>query len=142
MFEHPLCSKDFYYPSSGKEFHSKHYERCIQRYGIDEPVVDKTFHLVSKGIGDGYLTDEKVAYHNKGIEDVFNDNLFNMKKISIINKNCTYVDKNGFKKALPKYYREKIFGHALQHQISDFIQQEQTKVFSTTLDTMRAQFPD
>lgn len=60
MFEHPLCSRDFFYfyrkASSLRdvycsEYHSKHYEKCIQWFGIDAPIVDPTFHLVSKGLG-------------------------------------------------------------------------------------------
>lgn len=62
FYEHPLCSKDFFYykPLSVNnslnirpftEYHSKHYERCIEIFGIDAPIVDPTFHLVSKGLG-------------------------------------------------------------------------------------------
>lgn len=61
FYEHPLCSKDFFYPKAIKkddvdirpftEYHSKHYERCIELFGMDEPIVDPTFHLVSKGLG-------------------------------------------------------------------------------------------
>lgn len=59
-FEHPLCSKDFFYfyrkARSYKdvicsEYHSKHYEKCIQWFGIDAPIVDPTFKLISKGLG-------------------------------------------------------------------------------------------
>lgn len=54
FFEHPLCSKDFYYGCDGegvKEYHSKHYERCLELFGIDSAFVDPTFHLFSKGLG-------------------------------------------------------------------------------------------
>lgn len=54
MFEHPLCSRDFYYGASEegiKEYHSKRYERCIDLFGIDTAFVDPTFHLFSKGLG-------------------------------------------------------------------------------------------
>lgn len=61
FYEHPLCSKDFFYPKPTKiddveirpftEYHSKHYERCLELFGMDEPIVDPTFHLVSKGLG-------------------------------------------------------------------------------------------
>lgn len=59
-FEHPLCSKDFFYfyrkADSYKrvlcsEYHSKHYEKCIQWFGVDKPIVDPTFKLISKGLG-------------------------------------------------------------------------------------------
>lgn len=77
FYEHPLCSKDFFYHKSTKiddvelrpftEYHSKHYERCIEIFGIDAPIVDPTFHLVSKGLGVQWVTD-----HSYLVED-FND---------------------------------------------------------------------
>lgn len=79
FFEHPLCARDFFYSrkpletdceslnelSNLKEFseyHSKHYERCIEIFGMDEPIVDPTFHLISKGMGSTYLTPERINY--------------------------------------------------------------------------------
>lgn len=62
MYEHPLCSKDFFYThkdGSISEYHSKHYERCLELFGMDEPIVDRTFHLVSKGLGIGYVDRNK-----------------------------------------------------------------------------------
>lgn len=59
-FEHPLCAKDFFYfyrqardykEVICSEYHSKHYEKCIQWFGIDAPIVDPTFKLISKGLG-------------------------------------------------------------------------------------------
>lgn len=59
-YEHPLCCKDFFYfrhPARNlkdvrcSEYHSSRYEKCIQWFGIDAPIVDPTFHLVSKGLG-------------------------------------------------------------------------------------------
>lgn len=70
FFEHPLCSRDFFYSkalqgSDGmqilpfSEYHSKHYERCIELFGIDAPIVDKTFKLISKGFGSKWIDDNK-----------------------------------------------------------------------------------
>ena len=70
FFEHPLCSKDFFYSRALKtadgvevlpftEYHSKHYERCIEIFGIDEPIVDPTFKLISKGLGSGWIDKNK-----------------------------------------------------------------------------------
>lgn len=59
MYEHPLCAKDFFYMHKDgrfNEFHSKHYDRCIEIFGIDEPIVDPTFHLISQGMGLEYVT--------------------------------------------------------------------------------------
>lgn len=72
FFEHPLCARNFFYthgrPVSGDsvdeqlmrerfftEYHSKHYERCIEIFGIDAPIVDPTFHLVSQGLGVSFV---------------------------------------------------------------------------------------
>jgi len=74
FYEHPLCSKDFFYykPTSiddvnirpYTEYHSKHYERCMEIFGIDAPIVDPTFHLVSKGLGVSWVAD-----HTSLVED-------------------------------------------------------------------------
>lgn len=84
FYEHPLCSKDFFYPKAIKkddvdirpftEYHSKHYERCIELFGMDEPIVDPTFHLVSKGLGvdwvdsHSYLVDDFKDIDFKDVE--------------------------------------------------------------------------
>lgn len=65
MYEHPLCSKDFFYTHADgtfTEYHSKDYERCIEIFGINEPIVDPTFHLVSKGLGVSYVHQNKERF--------------------------------------------------------------------------------
>lgn len=72
FYEHPLCSKDFFYPKPKiidgvkvrpfTEYHSKHYERCIELFGIDEAIVDPTFHLCSKGLGVSWVEDNKERF--------------------------------------------------------------------------------
>lgn len=69
FYEHPLCSKDFFYHKATTvddttlrpftEYHSKHYERCMEIFGIDAPIVDPTFHLVSKGLGVDWVEDHQ-----------------------------------------------------------------------------------
>lgn len=81
FFEHPLCAKNFFYPNVKRddegniirpftEYHSKHYERCISLFGIDEPIVDPTFHLVSKGFGAGWIesNEERMVQDFKDID--------------------------------------------------------------------------
>lgn len=77
-FEHPLCAKDFFYfyrrATSYKdvicsEYHSKHYEKCIQWFGIDAPIVDPTFHLISKGLGKDWC--KKDIPRCKEFEDLY-----------------------------------------------------------------------
>lgn len=75
FFEHPLCSRDFFYSRAMKasdgvevlpfsEYHSKHYERCLELFGIDAPIVDKSFKLISKGLGSKWIDD-----HSKLFDD-------------------------------------------------------------------------
>lgn len=67
FFEHPLCSKDFFYmkphAEEGErpftEYHSKHYERCIEIFNVDAPIVDRPFKLISKGLGIDWVEDHK-----------------------------------------------------------------------------------
>lgn len=62
-YEHPYCTRDFFY-SSGKEYHSDHYENCVKDFCVDMPLVRPTFHLISKGIGVSYC-------FNREIQDYF-----------------------------------------------------------------------
>lgn len=64
VFEHPLCCRDFFYFYRRQtdyktlvcsEFHSKRYEKCIEWFGIDAPLVDPTFHMVSKSLGKHFI---------------------------------------------------------------------------------------
>lgn len=69
FYEHPLCSKDFFYYKPTvvgdttlrpfTEYHSKNYERCMEIFGINAPIVDPTFHLVSKGLGVDWVEDHQ-----------------------------------------------------------------------------------
>lgn len=62
-FEHPYCSKDFFYgvgTDKFSEYHSKDYEACIRDFGVNVPLVAPTFHLVSKGLGACYAFQSEV----------------------------------------------------------------------------------
>lgn len=59
MYEHPYCSRDFFYPS-GLEYHSKDYEYSIKDFGVNAPLVSRTFHLISKGLGVGYCFNSEI----------------------------------------------------------------------------------
>ena len=84
VYEHPFCSKDFFYWKHNQssivedvldydgnvrfqitEYHSKHYERCMQYFGVDEPLVDPSFTLMSKGVGSGFLDDREQQEYRK-----------------------------------------------------------------------------
>lgn len=92
VFEHPLCCKDFFYfyrritdyqEVVCNEYHSKSYEKCFEWFGIDAPIVDKTFHLFSKGLGISYCKDEaNLKYLRcREFEDITRENF-----------GCNYID--------------------------------------------------
>lgn len=58
-WENPWCQKDFYYPESKKMYVSKHFDRVKDKFGVDMPLADPTFHLVSKHFGENYVTTHK-----------------------------------------------------------------------------------
>lgn len=104
-FEHPLCAKNFFYrhaDGTTSEYHSKHYERCLQFYGIDAPLVDLPFRIIPRGLGNGYLTNKQVSYH------------LAKKDVKRIIDRKHYVFSNGKKIALPEYYYKKIVGNYLR----------------------------
>lgn len=61
-YEHPLCCKDFLYPS-GKEYHSANFELSIANFGCDCALVSPTFHLCSKGLGASYAFKDEIAQY-------------------------------------------------------------------------------
>lgn len=73
-YEHPYCSRDFFYGQSGREYHSKDYEYCISDFGVNVPLVDPTFHLISKGLGAGYCFNaELTQYFGVRLEEVVSE---------------------------------------------------------------------
>lgn len=52
-YDNPLSCKDFFFPN-GKEYHSKRYEGCIDRFGVDLPICDPVFRVMSHGLGIRY----------------------------------------------------------------------------------------
>lgn len=52
-YDNPLSKKDFFY-KSGKEFHSDKFIGSLERFGVNMPLADPTFRMMSHGIGIGY----------------------------------------------------------------------------------------
>lgn len=52
-YDNPLSKKDFFY-KSGKEFHSNQFIGSLERFGVNMPLADVSFRMMSKGIGIGY----------------------------------------------------------------------------------------
>lgn len=77
-FEHPLCSRDFYYGKSSegfKEYHSKHYEKSLELFGLDCAFVDPTFHLFSKGLGVDWINHNNLRCEE--FEDIARNEFYN-----------------------------------------------------------------
>lgn len=92
MYEHPLCSRDFFYTKADgtlTEYHSKHYERCIEIFGTDEPLVDKSFILVSQGMGIDYVTNNIFVGE---VIDELHSNVGNYEEVApTVTYNMTYA---------------------------------------------------
>lgn len=134
-FENPFCAKDFFYAhADGKmsEYHSKNYERCLDFFGINEPLCDPTFHTISKGIGIGYLKNKSVTEYHKRI-DRLPDGKWDLSRI-INNKKYTF--QNGKKINLPKYYYEKICGPYVRAQVSQILQEINDAISRSELEFM------
>lgn len=82
VFEHPFCSKDFFYAYKERgemifsEYHSKHYERCIEYFNLDEPIVDPADKLISLGMGKSFLSNDRLMrYYETDVGDVIDYDL-------------------------------------------------------------------
>lgn len=168
FFEHPLCARDFFYFKGRvsdvkladwikeadrnlwknpyfSEYHSKHYERCIEIFGVDKPIVDPVFHLVSKGLGASYV-DKNIDRFNEPLAEYTvkslnkeygeNDQSELDELLSKLNTNFKYsrvTRKNGSEKVftygMPKYYRKKILGDALRAALTNYVQSEHVRVY-------------
>ena len=136
IFEHPLCKKDFFYPKEDgtfTEYHSKRYEKCIEKYGIDAPIVDKTFHAISKRFGAGYLTPEKLEY--------FKLKFHTQDDYVKLSEKLKYVNRNGFSCHLPEYYRTKILSQFVQYKMQAIVSQRDVEVSQEQYGFLEAQDP-
>lgn len=117
MFENVFCSKDFFYPQGDgtyKEYHSKNYEMSLKYFGVDIAIVQPTFHLVSKGLGIGYLTESKIEYHIGKQTDRLR------KRIMKFARNRKYINKNNKEQRLPSYYEIKLYNILKAETGSDY----------------------
>ena len=136
IFEHPLCKKDFFYPKQDgtfTEYHSKRYEKCIEKYGIDAPIVDKTFHAISKKFGVGYLTPERLEY--------FKLKFHTQDDYVKLSEKLKYVNRNGYSCHLPEYYRTKILSQFVQYKMQAILLQRDVEVSQEQYGFLETQDP-
>lgn len=168
FYEHPLCSRDFFYTKSKPvetgcysldqlmntleftEYHSKHYERCMEFFRIDKPIVTPTFRLVSKGLGIDYTT---------RMQDYFRlGELENETKISILKNSSDYdarfnstmeeikryfhyTNEKGFTFPMPDYYSKKMFSDNLRHAFANYVRSQYDRLYYEQLIQLQAADP-
>lgn len=93
---------------------------------VTDGLVDPTFHLISKGIGKSYLTDENINYHlSRSTRPGFVG--FNKPSDALLSSldSSLKINVAGFDYKLPRYYREAIFAKSktLQSAYQDHVLQ-------------------
>lgn len=83
--------------------------------------VEKQFSLISKGIGSSYLSNAMIKYHKKGLK--------------------AFVVNNGYKQAMPRYYREKLFTHLEKVRINEISKTVFVQAASKDLARIEANYP-
>lgn len=58
-YDNPLSKKDFFY-ANGKEYHSDKWIGSFERFGVNLPLADPCFRLMSHGLGIGYAFRKQV----------------------------------------------------------------------------------
>lgn len=86
--------------------------------------IEREFSLMSKKIGANYLTDAMVKYHNRRVE------------------NCVIVTKKGYKMALPKYYKEKIYDEISRKNVTDYMQKRAKSVVDERVKKQMLKYPN
>lgn len=105
---------------------------------VKQGLVDKTFHLISKGLGKSYVNKRKY-YHLTRNDDV-SDNYNFTPRIVGIAKNLRVLQGN-FYYAMPRYYKEKILGNKsrLSSAVADFLLAQSDDVYNTELREFQLQ---
>ena len=99
----------------------------FENYLVDEGKVNKTFHLISKGIGKSYVERMKDWHLCISIKD-------KKKRIETIVSRRFYSIKN-YTYALPRYFKSLIYGtkNYLSYQIAQFILQQRDRLYNQKL---------
>lgn len=166
FYEHPLCSRDFFYTKKYvqtgsrsldelmnrlefSEYHSKHYERCMEYFGIDKPIVTPTFRLVSKGLGIGYIertkdyfrldeAEEQISLlkHSNDYDEIFTQTM------EEIQRYFHYTSSQGFTYSMPQYYSAKMFSDNLRHAFAHYVLSQYDKLYYEQFRELQAAEPN
>lgn len=112
--------------------------------------VDKTFHLISKGVGLSYV--ERMKSYHLGTE-LFRKRLLSIQPFKYSDVYLDYVSSHmrvlldpeqTRSYSMPKYYKEKIYGSkvSLQAQIADFLRKRNEILYNKSLERLSALHPD
>ncbi len=91
---------------------------------INKYELQPEFSLMSKKMGENYLTPSMIKYHQS----------------SPINSHVT--TKQGFKLPLPKYYKEKIFDETQRKKVTEYLQNRSQESERKQLDKYRKRYPN
>lgn len=153
FYEHPLCARDFFYRKNSvytgdnaldtllntlefTEYHSKHYERCMEFFHIDKPIVTPTFRLVSKGLGIDYIARTKDYFRLNEVEE----NISILKHSNDYDEQFTttmgelqryfhYTNSKGFSFTMPQYYSAKMFSDNLRHAFANYVRSQYDRIY-------------
>lgn len=82
------------------------------------------FSLMSKKIGSNYLTPAMVKYHNRDV------------------KNCVITTPEGYKMALPKYYKEKLYDETARKKVTEYMQERAQNAQEEAVRKMKLKYPN
>lgn len=165
FYEHPLCSRDFFYHKTYvqtgsdtldklmnrlefTEYHSKHYERCMEFFHIDKPIVTPTFKLVSKGLGIDYIArtkdyfaldeaEDKISLlkHSNDYDQVFTETMEEIQRF------FRYTSQEGYSFNMPQYYSAKMFSDNLRHAFANYVRSQYDKLYYEQFRELQAADP-
>ena len=104
-----------------------------ENYLVGQGKVDKTFHLISKGIGSSYIESMRSWHLCEHIRD-------KKKRLETIVSRRFYKIKQ-FTYALPRYFKERIYGtkNFLSFKISQFILHKSYRLYNAQLEQLSSQ---
>lgn len=105
----------------------------FENYLVDEGKVEKTFHLISKGIGKSYVENMRSWHLCEHIND-------KKKRLETIVSRRFYKIKQ-YTYALPRYFKNLIYGtkNYLSFAISQYLLRESDRLYNTQLESISSQ---
>lgn len=74
-------------------------------------------------MGDNYLTPQMIKYHKNSVN------------------NTHVTTKQGYKMALPKYYKERIYTENERSEVTKYLQNRVEEKFTTSINRLKSRYP-